>query len=173
MSNILPATLGGLLSIVLVICLHFVTIDTPTLEPYKNVLALFCILLGLIFATLATPWFNRRKKKKQLSNSSMNIDLPTGDSGRLPSPTYSGGSSGGAGSTRTFSPEYSSPTPNLNAMAAASLPNTTDINPTIVTSQIIEPSSNEIISTVDLDQAAELSGELSEAIVEIVGSILE
>jgi len=167
MSNILPAALGGLLSIVLVICLHFATIYTPVLEHYKDHLALFCIFLGIIFATLATPWFNKKKKEKeqQISDSSVNIDF-TGSSGHPRSPTYGGGSGSGAGSTRAFSAENISPNANLNNMAAISLANT-DV------SHIDATSINEIVTAIDLGLTVELGGELSEAIGEIIGNILE
>ncbi|MBP2629043.1 MAG: hypothetical protein H6Q68_3754 [Firmicutes bacterium] len=175
MDSILPAALGVLLSVVLVICLHFATIYIPALAPYKDYWALFCIFLGLSFATLATPWFNKREKakKEQISESSVNIDFTIDSSGHPPSPTYGGGSGRGTGSTRNFNVENISPNTNLNNIAAISLTNTADINPSMDISQIAEAASNEIVSAVDLGQTIELGGELSEAIGEIVGTILE
>lgn len=171
MGNILPVALGVLLSIVLVICLHFTTIYIPALEPYKDYWALFCIFLGLSFATIATPWFNKKEKakKQQISESSVNIDFTIGSSGHPPSPTYGGGSGRGTGSTRNFNVENISPNANLNNIAAISLANTADINPSMDVSQVAEAA----VSAVDLGQTVELEGELSEAIGEIVGTILE
>ena len=173
MSIFLAAALGTILSIVLVICLHFTAAYIPALVPFKELLAVLCMFGGLTFATLATRWYNKKKTLRS-NNSSLDIDFNTGPAGASPaSSPYGAGSGGGAGSTRNFAAETISPAAHLNSFSAIPLANTVDLADGLDAIQITESASDTISSAMDVSQGVEVGEELGEVICEVVGSLLE